>query len=122
MWSLATAGFSPQYKDVFDTTLVPDNLRPSMSDIKKDSITECYAAVAGELMRRTNEFKDQELKGEIYLKFNLVVSYVPYLTHYPSTEHFNLIHRYTLGVFKGETMTSHDDQLQALQSNMTFLT
>ena len=63
---MATAGFAPKYTHVFDTTLVPANLRPSMSDIKKDPITECYAAVAGELMRRTNEFKDQELKDVLW--------------------------------------------------------
>lgn len=66
MWSLATAGFAPEHKHVFDTTLVPENLRPSMSDIKNDPITECYASVAGELMRRTHEFKDQEVKDVLW--------------------------------------------------------
>jgi len=59
-------GFAPKYMHVFDTTLVPEKLRTPLSDIKKDPITECYAAVAGELMRRTHEFKDQELKDVLW--------------------------------------------------------
>lgn len=37
-----------------------------MTDIKNDPITECYASVAGELMRRTHEFKDQEVKDVLW--------------------------------------------------------
>ena len=59
-------GFAHKYMHVFDTTLVPEKLRTPLSDIKKDPITECYAAVAGELMRRTHEFKDQELKDVLW--------------------------------------------------------
>eukprot|EP00804_Cyclotella_cryptica_P031368 CCRYP_012184-RH/>CCRYP_012184-RH protein AED:0.21 eAED:0.21 QI:390/1/1/1/0.8/0.66/6/200/821 len=66
VWALATAGFAPKYTHAFDTTLVPSNQRPSMSDIKKDPFTECFAAVAGELMRRPQEFKDQELKDVLW--------------------------------------------------------
>jgi hypothetical protein len=61
---------------VFDTTLVPPDLRPAMSDIHKDPITECYAAVAGELMRRTHEFKDQEVKDILWAFSRVRVVYL----------------------------------------------
>lgn len=99
VWALATAGFVPKYIDVFDTTLVPDNLRPSMSDIRKDEITECYAAVAGELMRRTHEFKDQELKGEIPGANILLYFFV-------DLSNCDLLIRHSLGIFKGEPSVS----------------
>jgi hypothetical protein len=63
---LATAGFTPKYIHAFDTTLVPATQRPSLNDIKKDPITECFAAVAGEAMRRPLDFKDQELKDILW--------------------------------------------------------
>lgn len=66
MWALATAGFLPKYTHVFDTTLVPEKNRPTMSDIQKDPITECFAAVGGELMRRPQDFKDQEVKDVLW--------------------------------------------------------
>jgi len=66
LWALATAGFSPAHIRAFDTTLVPASQRPSMSDVTSDPITECFAAVAAEAMRRPHEFKDQELKDVIW--------------------------------------------------------
>ncbi|KAL7552681.1 hypothetical protein ACHAWF_015917 [Thalassiosira exigua] len=66
VWSLATAGFGPRHPRAFDTTLVPASRRPSTKDVRSDPITECFAAVAGEAMRRPWEFKDQELKDVLW--------------------------------------------------------
>lgn len=66
VWALATAGFAPKYLRAFDTTLVPANKRPRRDMITQDSITQCFAAVASETMRRPHEFKDQELKDVLW--------------------------------------------------------
>jgi hypothetical protein len=66
VWALATAGFAPEHSRAFDTTLVPSSQRPSRDMITQDHITECFAAVAGEAMRRPQDFKDQELKDVLW--------------------------------------------------------
>lgn len=60
VWALATAGVEARYRDAFDTTLVPRNLRPS--DWSDDPVTICFEAAANELMRRPHQFKSQEIK------------------------------------------------------------
>lgn len=59
VWALATAAVPVKYPDAFDTTLVPEDLRPDWRD---DPVTACFAVAANELMRRPHEFKSQELK------------------------------------------------------------
>lgn len=66
VWALATAGFAPKHIRAFDTTLVPDSQRPTNKMITSDSITECFAAVASEAIRRPQDFKDQELKDVLW--------------------------------------------------------
>ena len=66
VWALATAGFAPEHIRAFDTTLVPSSHRPTKDMISQDPITECFAAVAGEAMRRPYDFKDQELKDVLW--------------------------------------------------------
>jgi len=66
VWALATAGAVPKYLSAFDTTLVPANKRVTMSEIVDDPITECFAAVSTELIRRPMEFKDQEIKDVLW--------------------------------------------------------
>ncbi|KAL9182955.1 hypothetical protein ACHAXT_004234 [Thalassiosira profunda] len=66
VWALATAGFAPKYIHAFDTTLVPASKRPTKEMIASDPITECFAAVASEMMRRPHDFKDQELKDVLW--------------------------------------------------------
>ena len=66
MWALATAGFAPEHIRAFDSTLVPTSHRPTKDMISQDPITECFAAVAGEAMRRPYDFKDQELKDVLW--------------------------------------------------------
>ncbi len=66
VWALATAGFAPKYIRAFDATLVPASQRPRKEMISDDPITECFAAVASEMMRRPHEFKDQELKDVLW--------------------------------------------------------
>eukprot|EP00578_Thalassiosira_sp_NH16_P000781 CAMPEP_0181141396 /NCGR_PEP_ID=MMETSP1071-20121207/35800_1 /TAXON_ID=35127 /ORGANISM="Thalassiosira sp., Strain NH16" /LENGTH=1329 /DNA_ID=CAMNT_0023228381 /DNA_START=239 /DNA_END=4228 /DNA_ORIENTATION=- len=66
LWALATAGFGPEHWGAFDTTLVPASKRPTKQMISNDPITECFAAVASETMRRPYDFKDQELKDVLW--------------------------------------------------------
>eukprot|EP00985_Skeletonema_marinoi_P001291 scaffold517_cov140-Skeletonema_marinoi.AAC.4 len=66
VWALATAGFAPKHIRAFDTTLVPASQRPTTKMVMSDSITECFAAVASEAMRRPQDFKDQELKDVLW--------------------------------------------------------
>jgi hypothetical protein len=66
VWALATAGFAPAFIRAFDTTLVPTSQRPTKEEVKEDPISECFAAVASEAMRRPNEFKDQEIKDILW--------------------------------------------------------
>ena len=79
VWALATAGFAPAYIRAFDTTLVPASQRPPKQMITKDPITECFAAVASETMRRPNDFKDQELKDVLW-SFSKVRKYHLFMT------------------------------------------
>lgn len=66
IWALATAGFAPEHTRAFDTTLVPASMRPTKEMILNDPITECFAVVANEAMRRPFDFKDQELKDVLW--------------------------------------------------------
>eukprot|EP00986_Skeletonema_menzelii_P013287 scaffold7617_cov240-Skeletonema_menzelii.AAC.2 len=66
VWALATAGFAPKHIRAFDTTLVPASQRPTAKMVMNDPITECFAAVASEAMRRPQDFKDQELKDVLW--------------------------------------------------------
>jgi hypothetical protein len=66
VWALATAGFAPKHIRAFDTTLVPASQLPTNKMIMSDPITECFAAVASEAMRRPQDFKDQELKDVLW--------------------------------------------------------
>eukprot|EP00571_Detonula_confervacea_P017812 CAMPEP_0172298486 /NCGR_PEP_ID=MMETSP1058-20130122/1119_1 /TAXON_ID=83371 /ORGANISM="Detonula confervacea, Strain CCMP 353" /LENGTH=1283 /DNA_ID=CAMNT_0013007761 /DNA_START=130 /DNA_END=3978 /DNA_ORIENTATION=- len=66
LWALATAGIAPEHTRAFDITLVPASQRPTKQQVLSDPITECFAAVAGEAMRRPHEFKDQELKDVLW--------------------------------------------------------
>lgn len=65
IWALATAGIQPKYLNAFDTTLIPAKAN-DISIIRKDPITQCFAAVAREIMRRPNAFKEQELKDVLW--------------------------------------------------------
>jgi len=60
VWALATAGATPQTQ-AFDTTLVKQSQRSY-----NDPITECFAAATTELIRRPNEFKEQEIKDVLW--------------------------------------------------------
>lgn len=64
IYALATAEVEVKYPDSFDTTLVPENLRPS--NWKDDPVTVCFAVSARELMRRPHEFKSQEIKDILW--------------------------------------------------------
>ena len=66
VWALATAAFAPEYIRAFDTSLVPASQRPTTKMVMSDPITECFAAVASEAMRRPQDFKDQELKDVLW--------------------------------------------------------
>lgn len=66
VWALATAGAPVQYKTAFDTTIIPQSKRPSLSEIKSDPITLCFAAATTELMRRPENFKAQEIKDVLW--------------------------------------------------------
>jgi hypothetical protein len=66
VWAIATAGFAPKHTRAFDTTLVPTSQRPTHDMITTDPITECFAAVASETMRRPYDYKDQELKDVLW--------------------------------------------------------
>lgn len=68
IWALATAGFAPLHVHAFDTSLVPAARRRTRegADAGADPVTECFAAVASEAMRRPHEFKDQELKDVLW--------------------------------------------------------
>ena len=66
VWAIATAGFAPKHTRAFDTTLVPTSQRPTHDMITQDPITECFAAVASETMRRPYDYKDQELKDVLW--------------------------------------------------------
>lgn len=66
VWAIATAGFAPKHIRAFDTTLVPSSQRPPKDMMMQDPITECFAAVAVEAMRRPQDFKDQELKDVLW--------------------------------------------------------
>ena len=61
-WALATANMTPKYVSAFDTTLVPAAKRPSLSDISDDPVTECFATATAEMMKRPQQFKEQEIK------------------------------------------------------------
>lgn len=76
VWALATAGFGPRHVHAFDTSLVPTSQRPTRAMIGEDPLTECFAAVASETMRRPHEFKDQELKDVLW-SFSKVRRKVP---------------------------------------------
>jgi len=65
-WALATAGMVPKYTSAFDTTLLPAAERPSLDDIRDDPVTECFATAAAEIMRRPDEFKEQEIKDILW--------------------------------------------------------
>jgi len=66
VWALATAGVFPKDLSVFDTTLVSSSKRMTISEITKDSVTECFAAATTELIRRPLEFKEQEIKDLLW--------------------------------------------------------
>jgi len=66
VWALSTAGFFPEHLNAFDTTLVHNSIRPSASQIKGKTVTECFAAVTTELIRRPEEFKLQEIKDTLW--------------------------------------------------------
>ena len=63
-WACATAGVEVKHPDAFDTTLVPNVLRPL--DWREDPVTVCFAVAANELMRRPHEFKSQEIKDVLW--------------------------------------------------------
>lgn len=64
IYALASAEVELKYPDSFDTTLVPEALRPS--NWKHDPVTVCFAVSARELMRRPHEFKSQEIKDVLW--------------------------------------------------------
>ncbi len=66
VWALATAGAVPKYIQAFDTTTVKSNHRVSRNQIMSDPITACFAAATTELMRRPQEFKEQEIKDVLW--------------------------------------------------------
>ena len=66
VWALATAGAKPRYGNAFDTTVIPQARRASLSQVTSDPITECFAAATTELMRRPHHFKAQEIKDVLW--------------------------------------------------------
>jgi len=64
IYALGTAGVEVKYPDVFDTTVVPEDLR--QSDWRDDPVTVFFAVAATELMRRPHEFKSQEIKDILH--------------------------------------------------------
>lgn len=63
LWAMATAGINlGKDKDAFDTSLVPEAIRPRV----QDPVTRCFAIAADELMRRPHEFKSQEIKDVLW--------------------------------------------------------
>ena len=65
-WALGTALLKPKYLGAFDTTLVPAGKRPSLDDINDDPITECFFTATAEMMRRPQQFKEQEIKDVMW--------------------------------------------------------
>ncbi len=63
VWALATAEIQvgPE-RDAFDTSLVPEDLRPMI----RDPAVLTFAMAAKELMRRPHEFKTQEIKDVLW--------------------------------------------------------
>ena len=66
VWALATAGAVPQYPRAFDTTTVKSSQRVSLRELTSDPITACFAAATKELIRRPQEFKEQEIKDVLW--------------------------------------------------------
>jgi hypothetical protein len=66
LWAIATADVIPEFKDPFDTTLLPPNKRPSPGEVERDPISMCFALASQELMRRPHEFKTQEIKDILW--------------------------------------------------------
>ena len=65
-YALAKANIKPKYLGAFDTTLVPAAKRPSLDDISDDPITECFFTATAEMMRRPQQFKEQEIKDVMW--------------------------------------------------------
>lgn len=62
LWSLATLEIEVRDLDAFDSSLVPPNERPPVTD----PITMMFGLAGRELMRRPFEFKSQELKDVLW--------------------------------------------------------
>jgi hypothetical protein len=63
VWALATADIQVGSEcDAFDTSLVPESLRPTI----RDPAVLTFAMAAKELMRRPHEFKTQEIKDVLW--------------------------------------------------------
>jgi hypothetical protein len=59
VWAIATAEVAITEHDVFDTTLVPDESRRSVTD----PIVRCFGVAAQELMRRPHDFIPQHISN-----------------------------------------------------------
>lgn len=66
VWALATAGAIPRHIQAFDCTTLKKSHRVPLEAIARDPFTACFAAAAKELMRRPEEFKEQEIKDVLW--------------------------------------------------------
>ena len=62
VWAFATCLIEVDDKDAFDTSLVPESMRPQV----RDPVTACLAIASKELMRRPHQFKSQEIKDVLW--------------------------------------------------------
>ena len=62
VWAVATAEIVVEEVDAFDTSLVPDQLRPKV----RDPIVRLFALAADQLMKRPYAFKTQEVKDILW--------------------------------------------------------
>ena len=66
VWALATAGVLPQYQNAFDFDLLPDSCRPTLDDIQRDPVTNCFRLITEEMMHRIKFYKPQEIKDTLW--------------------------------------------------------
>ena len=66
LWAIVTAGVFPQFPDAFDTSMLPQSIRPTLKEIQRDPITMFFAIGAQELMRRPHKCNSQDLSNVLW--------------------------------------------------------
>lgn len=107
VWALATAGVVPQYPQAFDSTTIKNAHRVSRNEIISDPITACFAAATTELIRRPDEFKEQEIKDVLWSLSKVQPdSIVLIITTYNMLTHYTEFFRFLIILFIGRYATS----------------